>query len=160
MIHTLICLARSRSPIRGRCVTTPTASYPSLCPPRPLSPTRPPSPPHVSPSSLPTISLLARHLFRITGRCPPLGRCPPPSPGIRRWLRTSSCLRLLCTLLWLALVVFCLAANSVRLLQWHWGKCRVWRGVAGVKGLKGVQGWWRCRGCGIGGVCGGAGVEG
>ena len=62
--------------------------------------------------------------------------------------------------LWLALVVFCLAANSVRLLQWHWGKCRVWRGVAGVKGLKGVQGWWRCRGCGIGGVCGGAGVEG
>jgi len=67
---------------------------------------------------------------------------------------------LLFVVFWLALVVFCLAVNGVRLLQWQWGECQVWRGVAGVKGLKRVQGWWRCRGCGIGGVGGGAGVRG
>jgi len=67
---------------------------------------------------------------------------------------------ILFVVLWLALVVFCLAANGVRLLQRQWGEYRVWREEAALKGFKGVHRWWRCRRCGIGGVGGGAGVAG
>jgi len=89
----------------------------------------------------------------------PLSGQPPDHASDRCYVSCS----LLFVVLWLPLVVFCVAENGVWLLQRQWGGCRgcrVWRGVAGVKGLTGVQGWRRWRGCGIGGVGGGAGAGG
>jgi len=81
----------------------------------------------------------------------------PPDHASDCWYMSSS---LLFVVLWLPLVVLFLAAIGVRLLQRLLGRCRVWRGVAGVKGLTGVQGWRPCRGCGIGKIGGDARMRG